>query len=349
MQNDEERCLLFPSTLSSRALNWYCRLPPETVNSFEELRKLFVFQHIFQTDRLHSADDLYTIRQKPDESLQEDAGRFSHEYSRCAEADDKTALKAFTAGLRDCFFKYMINANTWKTYSEVMGRAYNHASAKARTYQGKPPTTTPYQQVGSRSQIQPNENTSAFQTAAVPPLALLNTLPSQHTYQSQGKRKDFHPHQSHFSKRSKGHYRNYQGYHHDNPRPQAVNTVGQARVKTAPTPRYEAYTPLNATCVAIYPSIAHLIPKPKPRHPDYKPTKNTSTFCCYHEHNGHDGEKCTTLHDHIEALAREGKIDQFLFHPPKGNRNQRQVNVIYSISGGTPISKSSNRAMKNSE
>ncbi|KAM1311202.1 hypothetical protein ACFX2H_007674 [Malus domestica] len=174
-------------------------------------------------------------------------------------------------------------------------------------------------------------------------------LPSQQTYQSQGKRKDFHPHQSHFSKRSKGHYRDNQGYRHDNPRPQTVNTVGQARVRTAPTPRYEAYTPLNATCVAIYPSIAHLIPKPKPRHLDYKPMKNTGTFCFYHEHNGHDGEKCITLRDHIEALAREGKIDQFLIHPPRGNRNQRQVNVIYSVSGGTPISKSSNRAMKNNE
>ena len=167
---DEERCLLFPSTLSGGALNWYCRLPPETVDSFEELRKLFVSQHIFQTDRLHSADDLYTIRQKPDESLRKYAGRFSHEYSRCAEADDKTALKAFTAGLRDCFFKYMINANTWKTYSEVMAQAYNHASAEARTYQGKPPIVTPYQQIGNGGQIQPNEKTSTFQTVAAHPL-----------------------------------------------------------------------------------------------------------------------------------------------------------------------------------
>ncbi|KAM2268381.1 hypothetical protein ACFX1S_046509 [Malus domestica] len=85
------------------------------------------------------------------------------------------------------------------------------------------------------------------------------------------------------------------------------------------------------------------------RQSGYKPTKNTSTFCCYHEHNGHDGKKCITLRDHIEALAREGKIDQFLLHPSRDNRNQRQVNVIYSISGGTPISESSNRAMKNSE
>ncbi|KAM1477144.1 hypothetical protein ACFXTO_039043 [Malus domestica] len=230
-----------------------------------------------------------------------------------------------------------------------MAHAYNHASAEARTYQGKPPTTTPYQQVGSGSQIQLNEKTSTFQTAAVPPPALLNTLPSQQTYQSQGKGKDFHPHQSHFSKKSKGHYRYNQGYRHDNPRPHAVNTVGQARVRIAPTPRYEAYTPLNAICMAIYPSIAYLIPKPKLRHPNYKPTKNTGMFCCYHEYNGNDGEKCITLRDHIEALACEGKINQFLFHPVRGNCNQRQLNVIYSISGGTPISKSSNRAMKNSE
>ncbi|KAM1006237.1 hypothetical protein ACFX19_003069 [Malus domestica] len=204
---------------SGGALNWYCRLPPKTVDSFEELRKLFVSQHIFQTDRLHSADDLYTICQKPNKSLREYAGRFNHEYSHYAEADDKTTFKAFTAGLRDCFFKYMINANTWKTYSEVMAQTYNHASAEARTYQGKPPTTTPYQQVGSGSQIKPNEKTSTFQTAAVPPPALLNTSSSQQTYQSQGKRKDFYPHQSHFSKKSKGHYRDNQWYRHDNPQP----------------------------------------------------------------------------------------------------------------------------------
>ncbi|KAM1695761.1 hypothetical protein TB1_029247 [Malus domestica] len=88
MHTNEKRCLLFPFTLSGGALNWYCHLPSETVDSFEEVRKLFVFQYIFQTDHLHSTYDLYTIRQKSDESLREYAGRFNHEYSRCAEADD---------------------------------------------------------------------------------------------------------------------------------------------------------------------------------------------------------------------------------------------------------------------
>ncbi|KAM1578901.1 hypothetical protein ACFX11_040942 [Malus domestica] len=86
-----------------------------------------------------------------------------------------------------------------------------------------------------------------------------------------------------------------------------------------------------------------------PRQSGYKPTKNRGIFFCYHEHNGHDSEKCITLRDHIEALTGEGKIDQFLLHHSRDNRNQRQMNMIYSISGSTPISESSNRPMKNSE
>ncbi|KAM1542602.1 hypothetical protein COP2_012525 [Malus domestica] len=91
--------------------------------------------------------------------------------------------------------------------------------------------------------------------------------------------------------------------------PPGSQQVGQAHVRAGPTPRYETYTPLNATCVAIYPSIAHLIPKPMPRQSGYKLMKNMGIFCFYHEHNDHDGEKCVTLRDYIEALARERKID----------------------------------------
>ncbi|KAM0975718.1 hypothetical protein COP2_019135 [Malus domestica] len=211
MHTDEERCLLFPSTLSGGALNWYCRLPPETVDSFEELRKLFVSQHIFQTDHLHSVDDLYTIRQKPNESLREYADRFSYEYSRCAEADDKTALKAFTAGLHDCFFKYMINANTWKTYSEVMTQAYNHASAEPRTYQGNTHMVNPCQQIGSGSQVLPSEKILAIQTPIASSPASFSYLLSHQTYLSLSKRKDFYSQQAHYNKRDKSSYQDNQG------------------------------------------------------------------------------------------------------------------------------------------
>ncbi|KAM1006948.1 hypothetical protein ACFX2A_003661 [Malus domestica] len=204
-------CLLFPSILSGRALNWYCRLPPEIVYSFEELRKLFVSQHIFQTDRLHSAYGLYTIRQKPDESLREYAGLFSHKYSRCVEVDDKIALKAFMAGLRDCFFKYMINANTWRTYSEVIAQAYNHAFAEAKTYQGNPHMVNPYQQVGSGSQVLPSEEILTIQTPIASSPASFSYSLSHQTFLSLGKRNDFYSQQAHYNKRDKSSYQDNQG------------------------------------------------------------------------------------------------------------------------------------------
>ncbi|KAM2288436.1 hypothetical protein TB2_029010 [Malus domestica] len=211
MHINEERCLLFLSTLFGGTLNWYCRLPPETVDSFEELRKLFVSQHIFQTDHLHCADDLYTILQKPDESLREYVGHFSHEYSRCAEANDKTSLKAFTAGLRDCFFKYMINANIWKTYSKMMAQAYNHASAEARPYQGNPHMVNPYQQMGSGSQVLPSEKILTIQSPIASSPALFSYSLSHQTYLSLGKKKNFYSQEAHYNKKGKSSYQDNHG------------------------------------------------------------------------------------------------------------------------------------------
>ncbi|KAM2482805.1 hypothetical protein ACFX1W_040513 [Malus domestica] len=149
-------------------------------------------QHIFQVDLVHSADELYTIRQKSNESLREYAGRFCYEYSRCAEANDKTALKAFTIGMHKCFFKYMMNANTWKTYSEVMMQAYNHAFTEVRTYQGNPHMVNHYQQVGNGSQVLPSEEILVIQTPSASSPASFSYSLSHQTYPSLGKGKDFY-------------------------------------------------------------------------------------------------------------------------------------------------------------
>ncbi|CAL9008227.1 unnamed protein product, partial [Prunus brigantina] len=55
---DEGQCLLFPSSLSEAALNWFYRLEPGTVDSFDELKQIFLNHFMIQTDRLYSADDL---------------------------------------------------------------------------------------------------------------------------------------------------------------------------------------------------------------------------------------------------------------------------------------------------
>ncbi|CAL2265250.1 unnamed protein product [Prunus armeniaca] len=67
--SDEGQCLLFPSVLTGAALNWFYRLEPKTVDSFGELKPIFLNHFMIQTDRLYSANDLYTIRQRDDEPL----------------------------------------------------------------------------------------------------------------------------------------------------------------------------------------------------------------------------------------------------------------------------------------
>ncbi|CAL8112760.1 unnamed protein product [Prunus armeniaca] len=127
---DEGQCLLFPSSLTGAALNWFYRLEPRTVDSFDELKQIFLNHFMIQTDRLYSADDLYTVRQREDEPLWEYAARFNHEYSRCPETDDRAAYGAFKSGLRPSHFRYLVHSSNWRTYDELMKQAAVHTKAE---------------------------------------------------------------------------------------------------------------------------------------------------------------------------------------------------------------------------
>ncbi|KAM2331703.1 hypothetical protein ACFX1X_022354 [Malus domestica] len=105
----------------------------------------------------------------------------------------------------------MINANTWKTYSEVMAHAYNHASIEAKTYQGNPHMVNPYQQMGSGSQVLPSEEILAIQTPIASSPAPFSYLLSHQTYLSLSKRKDFNSQQAHYNKRIKVHIKTTRG------------------------------------------------------------------------------------------------------------------------------------------
>ncbi|CAL8152250.1 unnamed protein product [Prunus armeniaca] len=99
---------------------------------------------MIQTDRLYSADDLYTIRQRKDEPLREFAARFSHEYSRCPETDGRAAYIAFKSGLQSSHFQYLVHSSNWRTYDELMKQAAIHA--KAEYFNSKPERLTSLQQ-----------------------------------------------------------------------------------------------------------------------------------------------------------------------------------------------------------
>ncbi|CAL2259688.1 unnamed protein product [Prunus armeniaca] len=85
---------------------------------------------MIQIDRLYSTDDLYMLRQGEDEPLWEYAARFSHEYSRCPDTDDRVAFSAFKNGLYESKFRYLVHSNPWNTYAELMKQIAVHAKAE---------------------------------------------------------------------------------------------------------------------------------------------------------------------------------------------------------------------------
>ncbi|CAL8993947.1 unnamed protein product [Prunus brigantina] len=75
--------------------------PSESLSTQEwrTLSPISIHSNRLWTDRLYSADDLYTIRQGDSEPLREYAARFNHEYSRCPETNDRATFGAFKSGL----------------------------------------------------------------------------------------------------------------------------------------------------------------------------------------------------------------------------------------------------------
>ncbi|XP_021833951.1 uncharacterized protein LOC110773736 [Prunus avium] len=314
--SDEGLCLLFPSSLTEAALNWFYRLEPGTVDSFDELKQIFLNHFMIQTDILYSADDLYTIRQRDYEPLREYAARFSHEYSRCLDTDDRAAYDAFKSGLRSSHFRYLVHSSNWRTYDELMKQAAIHTKADYFNSRAEP----------TARQSEPIQRSSTAQASPFAPAAQTAGYLESH------KRKDAGSSQKGHSKKNKSRYGR------DNYR--------------APLPAHnqgtEVFTLLNTSYEAVLMNENEIIPKPAFRKPNRQDGRDTGKFCRYHQQNSHNTEDCISLRKIVERLIREGKLDQNIARPqqaPMPNAN-RQINMISTISGGPTLAGASNRSMK---
>ncbi|XP_020424437.1 uncharacterized protein LOC109950302 [Prunus persica] len=292
-------CLLFPSTLSGTALNWFYRLYLRTINSFDSLKQTFLDHFMIQADRLYSADNLYMLRQGEDEPLWEYAPRFSHEYFHCLETDDRAAFRAFKSGLRESNFRYLVHSNSWNTYAELMKQAAVHAKTEYFNSKRGPANL-------------------ARNTFADPPSASVPApAPPQHSTPAQStqgtphpKRKDSYQHPFSNNKRDR------HGNHHQSSGSNPPKTSDRAPLPFTPRPRFEVFTTLNTTYENVLVHEAPIIPKPPPRRPFGKPMPNTGFLCHFHQFSGHDTESCVALRNIIEGLICEGKLDNYVHNLP---------------------------------
>ncbi|CAL9024300.1 unnamed protein product [Prunus brigantina] len=302
---DEGQCLLFPSTLARAALNSFYRLEPGT------------------TDRLYSADDLYTIRQGDSEPLREYSAKFSHEYSRCPEIDDRGAFGTFKSGLRASQFHYLVHSSNWTTYGELMKQAAIHAKAEHFNSIGMPSASIgPTTNTGQPS-APTYDHFPPHQIANQAPYRTAPTIPAP--YATGDKRKD-----------------SFQGRQDGGKRNKELGGQNFRNTKSDRPP--EVFTILNSTYEHVLMVENQMIPKPSLRKLPWQVDKNIGVFCRYHQYNGHDTESCIPLRRIVEKLISEGKLDQYL-NTQLGPEHQgnRQINMI---SGGTPIADFIRRSVK---
>ncbi|CAL9005145.1 unnamed protein product, partial [Prunus brigantina] len=284
---DEGQCQLFPSTLVGAALNWFYRLEPGTVDSFDQLKQIFLNHFMIQTDSLYSADDLYTIRQEDSEPLREYAARFSHEYSRCPETDDRAAFGAFKSGLRASQFRYLVHSSNWTTYGELMKQAAIHAKAEHFNSKGMPSASGPSANSGQPSsptydRFQPRQTTIQVPYPTTP------TVPAPYT-PGDKRRDSFQGRQDGGKRNKESGGRNFRSPKSDRPP--------------------EVFTILNSSYEHVLMAENQIIPKPNPRKLPRQVDKDTGVFCRYHQYNGHDTESCIALRRIVEKLISEGKLD----------------------------------------
>ncbi|XP_023895635.1 uncharacterized protein LOC112007514 [Quercus suber] len=123
--SDEIMCRAFPTTFKVPARVWFSKIPPNSVNSFEELSKLFVNNFIGGQRHKRSTSNLLTIEQGENESLRSFITHFNKKALTVDEMDDKLLLAAFYNGVHSDLFIHKLYEQEPQTMAELVHSAQN--------------------------------------------------------------------------------------------------------------------------------------------------------------------------------------------------------------------------------
>lgn len=117
-------CKSFGACIDGPAMQWFMHLPPNSISSFSELHESFI-QHFSRSWRApKQADDLYSIVQKENESLQDFLKRFNSVKVTIPNCLEETAVSAFKKGLkRNSSLFWKLVKYLCSTMAEVLARA----------------------------------------------------------------------------------------------------------------------------------------------------------------------------------------------------------------------------------
>eukprot|EP00253_Pinus_taeda_P021145 PITA_21145 len=101
--DDIHKLRLFPATLKAAALKWFTGLGEQTINSWDDMRKVFLKKYQAYCRSRDSKEDAFRMTQQEDESLKKYLERFAYnlQKSKLHSLNQDTIQTIFLKGVRD--------------------------------------------------------------------------------------------------------------------------------------------------------------------------------------------------------------------------------------------------------
>ncbi|GJZ13457.1 reverse transcriptase domain-containing protein [Tanacetum coccineum] len=113
-------CHMFNSTLIGAARVWFDELPPESIDSYKDLKAAFLAYFMQQKKHVKDPVEIHNIKQKDGETIEEFMERFKVETGRMKGAPEYMKISGFMHGVNNPELTKRLNEHVPKTLEEMM-------------------------------------------------------------------------------------------------------------------------------------------------------------------------------------------------------------------------------------
>ncbi|GJW62961.1 reverse transcriptase domain-containing protein [Tanacetum coccineum] len=113
-------CHMFNSTLIGAARVWFDELPPESIDSYKDLKAAFLAYFMQQKKHVKDPVEIHNIKQKDGETIEEFMERFKVETGRMKGAPECMKISGFMHGVNNPELTKRLNEHVPKTLEEMM-------------------------------------------------------------------------------------------------------------------------------------------------------------------------------------------------------------------------------------
>ena len=127
--NEAALCKSFCLTLTGATRQWYRRLPPGSIDSFQQLASLFSAVFICSRTRKLGASHLFGIKQRENEMLKKYLERFDKAVVQVENCTDDTLTQALREGIKDPRLVWTMAYDRSTSFAHLRGIAWRHVEA----------------------------------------------------------------------------------------------------------------------------------------------------------------------------------------------------------------------------